>query len=346
MTVRKILMAAAAGAIGVLLWTSPAMAENVEIQLDPADAGKTAAEFPEFCDLPAFAGRDGFQDGWAFVTDLFQSGDALVSVELTFTSPGGLTADVTITASGATSNLPAFPEPVGKFLEGDFAVLFTPSGWTLTAGQATVTNPATKPVAKTFGVDATCAGIRNSLPLKPDNRGKTAADLPFDRGCDVPEFADKDADQDAWLFANLSSFSGDLALVGLSFKSPGGGQTADVTITTSGATSSLAAFPVKGGFFSLNEFAVLFTPAGWTLTAGQATIANSPDPWHEDDVFEVVDVCAGTPTPITTTTTTTSPGLPATGGSLTGIIAVGVVLVAGGAVTLFLMYRRRAAAGE
>jgi hypothetical protein len=121
-------MAAAAGAIGVVVWTSPAMAENVEIQLDPADAGKAAAAFPPDCAWPGFAGRDGFQDGWAFVTDLFQSGDALVSVGLTFTSPGGLTADVTITASGVTSSLPAFPVPVGKFLEGDFAVLFAPSG--------------------------------------------------------------------------------------------------------------------------------------------------------------------------------------------------------------------------
>jgi LPXTG-motif cell wall-anchored protein len=52
-----------------------------------------------------------------------------------------------------------------------------------------------------------------------------------------------------------------------------------------------------------------------------------------------------TTTTTTATTTTTKPGLAVTGASLTGLVAVGVAMIAGGTALLFLR-RRRSAAGE
>jgi LPXTG-motif cell wall-anchored protein len=77
----------------------------------------------------------------------------------------------------------------------------------------------------------------------------------------------------------------------------------------------------------------------------------NPDPCAQvgANVPEVCQTTPATPTPETpttpATTTTTTPGLPVTGASLTGIVAAGVALIAGGAALLFLR-RRRSAAGE
>lgn len=130
----------------------------------------------------------------------------------------------------------------------------------------------------------------------------------------------------------------------IAFVTPAGYRLETGTSTVTGATSS--------GKFNLTHTCagVPEEPCTENCTPDPCE-ANPQDPVCNPDpcVVEPDDPeCNPTETTTTpaTTTTTAGGGLPVTGGSLTGLIALGVALVAGGGMTLFFMRRRRAIAGE
>jgi LPXTG-motif cell wall-anchored protein len=209
------------------------------------------------------------------------------------------------------------------------------------------------------------------IPINGDHVPTTAAQFPT-KQCTGP-FEDLDLGTDGWHFVLPSASGGSFVSVTLTFNSGA----ADFPVTVDAifpAIDSDAGLGWSGYITNAgpdNIHLYLFTPSGWTLKAGVATVTNpgpGPDPEKPNDkgsFFNLSHVCVGTsttPTPGITTTTTppvttttlstsattvttpgttpTDPSLPTTGAALSGIILAGVGLVAGG-VTLMVLRRRR-----
>lgn len=192
--------------------------------------------------------------------------------------------------------------------------------------------------------------------------------------CADKRFAGLPDDHDGWHFIlpGNKDQSGDFLSLTLTFTN--GAQTVEVTIPDD-TDPYQDAFYSTGGRNSQVKHAYLFTPAGWTLVTGTATISG------EADEFNLSHTCAGTPstptpsaspTPSTSVEPTpgesvsptpgesTSPtpgesvgptispspaggtggGLPLTGAAATTMALLGVGLIGGGA-TLIALRRRR-----
>ncbi|MEU8078661.1 LPXTG cell wall anchor domain-containing protein [Catellatospora citrea] len=203
-----------------------------------------------------------------------------------------------------------------------------------------------------------------TVPLNQTKNDKTVLASTFEsQRCKDERFAPRTAGEDGWHFI-LPGTDGNFVKITLTFKDLGGNT---VVVEIPDADDN----PYKNDFYDAGDdgkHAYLFTPAGWTLTAGSAVITNSAD------FFTLSHTCGGTPdtstptpggetptpggqtptpggqTPTPGTTpggpgvtpsSSGQPGLPVTGAAVTVFAAVGLALVVGGAGTLFLVRRRR-----
>lgn len=198
-----------------------------------------------------------------------------------------------------------------------------------------------------------------TVPLNQTKDNKTVLAKTFTpQLCNDERFAPRAAGEDGWHFV-LPEGDGNFIKLTLTFKDLGGNT---VVVVIPDPDDS----PYKNDMYgagSSEKHAYLFTPAGWTLTAGSAEISGGAT------FFNLSHACGGTPAspsaspstkPSTSTTpsagttpssgTSGSPGvtpspsepsLPVTGTALTGIITAGVLLVAAGVGTLFFVRRRR-----
>jgi hypothetical protein len=181
-----------------------------------------------------------------------------------------------------------------------------------------------------------------------DGKGTTAAAVK-DQHCDADKGAGPYADEDVWVF--VLPGGGTFQHVHLTFSTPGGDVSKNITADQPSGIGSPSG--------NANSFAWIRTPAGWTLTAASAMVA---DP--EKDFFNLTHTCPATgggespspeaspseetqesPTPGESEGTQPSPsastpGLPVTGTAVAGIVTTGVLLVGVG-VGLVLMHRRR-----
>lgn len=222
--------------------------------------------------------------------------------------------------------------------------------------------------ATTFLALATPAWANSTADLRQSN---VQAGEFQNQECDDPRFAGLGDDQDGWHFVlpGNKDESGDFVSLTLVFTD--GVQTVQVEIPDA-EDAYPDAFYSTGGKNSQVKHAYLFTPAGWTLVTGTATITG------EAEKFNLSHTCPGEPTtpttpPATPTTppatvtptpggsvdpsspapsdpaspsTSVTPGgggggdLPLTGAAATTIALLGVGLIGGGA-TLVALRRRR-----
>ncbi|MFI7553639.1 LPXTG cell wall anchor domain-containing protein [Micromonospora sediminimaris] len=211
------------------------------------------------------------------------------------------------------------------------------------------------------------AWASSTVPLHSAHQGSTAAD--FQQQCADTRFADRPADHDGWHFVLPGGPSaGGFESLTLTFNNGSG--TVDVTVPDAADAYPDALYPA-GQNESRLIHAYLFTPAGWTLVDGSATISG------QGDRFNLSHTCAGQPTPESPTptpTTSESPtptptvpespvpsdtpsaspsngtggggggdddgSLPVTGAAATTMALVGVGLIGGG-VALVALRRRR-----
>ncbi|WFE44223.1 LPXTG cell wall anchor domain-containing protein [Verrucosispora sp. WMMD1129] len=210
------------------------------------------------------------------------------------------------------------------------------------------------------------AWASSTVPLHSAHQGSTAAD--FQQQCADTRFADRPADHDGWHFVLPGGPSaGGFESLTLTFDNGSG--TVDVTVPDAADAYPDALYPA-GQNESRLIHAYLFTPAGWTLVDGSATISG------QGDRFNLSHTCAGQPTPESPTptpTTSESPtptptvpespvpsdtpsaspsngtgggggdddgSLPVTGAAATTMALVGVGLIGGG-VALVALRRRR-----
>ncbi|WDZ87682.1 LPXTG cell wall anchor domain-containing protein [Micromonospora cathayae] len=119
--------------------------------------------------------------------------------------------------------------------------------------------------------------------------------------CSDARFADLPDDHDGWHFIlpGNKSQSGDF--LGLELTFTDGVQDVTVTIPDD-ADPYPDAFYTTGGPNAQVKHAYLFTPAGWTLVTGEATISGKAD------YFNLSHTCPGEPAPSTPTPTPTPSG--------------------------------------
>ncbi|MEV2241176.1 LPXTG cell wall anchor domain-containing protein [Micromonospora sp. NPDC049891] len=143
------------------------------------------------------------------------------------------------------------------------------------------------------------AWASSTIPLHSPHKGSTAAGFGT-QNCNDNRFEGLKADQDGWHFVLPGGPSaGSFQSIELTFATSGGDP---VTVTIPDASD-----PYPDAFYSANGrviHAYLFTPAGWTLSDGKATISG------QSSAFNLSHTCAGQPTPESPTPTPTSPESP------------------------------------
>ncbi|BCL16468.1 LPXTG cell wall anchor domain-containing protein [Micromonospora sagamiensis] len=144
----------AVAATTVLALATPAWAATT---LELRQSNVTAGGFAnQECADPRFADLPDDHDGWHFVLPERALGD-LLSLKLTFTD-GSRTVEVTI-----PDDSDPYPDALyatgGQNPQLKHAYLFTPAGWTLVTGTASVTGEGSK-----FNLSHTCAGQPSATP--------------------------------------------------------------------------------------------------------------------------------------------------------------------------------------
>ncbi|MEH0938941.1 hypothetical protein, partial [Micromonospora psammae] len=150
----------AAAATACLTFATPAWASSTA-PLHPGHVGSTAAGFgTQQCGDEKFDGLPAGHDGWHFVLPTNKAGN-FESLTLTFKNSAGSTVTVKV---------PDSTDPYTDFLSGNgggdkqvkHAYLFTPAGWKLTGGSATISGQADK-----FNLSHTCAGTGTGASQSP-----------------------------------------------------------------------------------------------------------------------------------------------------------------------------------
>ena len=195
---RKVTGVLAAAFAGVLLLGSPAFAETQDLHLKASQTPTTAKDFGGGDDCGAPFSADMTGDGWHFV---WQQGGDFKTVTLTF-DPGA-DPDVTVVVDAPVGTVDSGPGwtaffvstggPSGKVKH---LYVFTPSGWTLTAGVGTgeggsdtefnlshtcVGNGEEPPCRENCGPPPTCEQLNNCEPEKTETPG-TPTETPTDPG--------------------------------------------------------------------------------------------------------------------------------------------------------------------
>ncbi|MBQ1073576.1 LPXTG cell wall anchor domain-containing protein [Micromonospora sp. C31] len=159
---RRVVRAAVstAAATACLALATPAWASGT-IPINPDHRDETAGGFStQDCADPRFGDRPAGHDGWHFVLPGGKASGGFETLTLTFATDTG---EVTVTVPDADDAHPDALYPAGK--NGSrliHAYLFTPAGWTLLDGSATISGTAAK-----FNLSHTCAGTAPSQSPSP-----------------------------------------------------------------------------------------------------------------------------------------------------------------------------------
>jgi LPXTG-motif cell wall-anchored protein len=194
---------------------------------------------------------------------------------------------------------------------------------------------------------ASPAWADTTISVNSSGQNKTAATFPT-QICKADQGGGPYAGQDVWVFIlpGSHSTSGDFVSLTAHFS----GQS-DVTITAAANPLNFS----NGGPDTAKAW--ITTPAGWTITGAEAVITGTAD------FFTLSHTCPAegtSPSPSTSTSESASPSpstseshdpstsvsasnppLPRTGTAITSIVLSGLVAIAGGAVLLFVLRRRR-----
>jgi LPXTG-motif cell wall-anchored protein len=165
---RSALISTLAG-VSCLALATPAWADST-VQLHQSQV--TAGAFQQECNDEKFATKPTDHDGWHFV--LPGGGGDFVHLSLHFTDRNG--DDVTVTVPQAGDPYPDFFSTASGQVK--HAYLFTPAGWTLQTGSATITGTGNK-----FVLSHTCAGTTQpstppDTPEDPDATQSPGAPQP------------------------------------------------------------------------------------------------------------------------------------------------------------------------
>ncbi|QGN49980.1 hypothetical protein GKC29_26285 [Micromonospora sp. WMMC415] len=205
------------------------------------------------------------------------------------------------------------------------------------------------------------AWASTTIPLHSDHKDETAAG--FQQECGDERFANLPDDHDGWHFVLPGGKeSGGFETLSLTFND--GIKDVTVTVPNAGDAYPDALYPA-GQNDDRVIHAYLFTPAGWTLVDGSATVSGEADKFNLSHTCAGHDDTPGTPTPTTPVPTTPGgpespstpggsgtptpggggggaddPSLPITGVAGTGIALTGLALIGGG-VALAVLRRRR-----
>lgn len=179
----RLALTAATAFLAALAFGSPAHAAEADVSINPGNVPTTAADFKthdcddiiDFFDNVELPGggeaKARFEakgvidhifpiDGWHFILP-DASGDAFVSLKLTFTTPDG-PLEVTIPGGGGDDDLywGVLGEAGGK--SNKHAYLQTWAGWTLTGGTAVVQRGDGQYTQDIFNLSHVCAGTPTS----------------------------------------------------------------------------------------------------------------------------------------------------------------------------------------
>ncbi|MER7457012.1 hypothetical protein [Micromonospora sp. NPDC126480] len=176
---RRVARAAVPGAAAAacLILATPAWASST-VPLHSAHEGATAAGFQQECGDERFDNLPDGYDGWHFVLPGGKESGDFETLELTFNDGAD---DVVVTVPDAGDAYPdAFYSAGGQVIH---AYVFTPAGWTLLDGTASITGTADK-----FVLSHTCAGDTTPetptpttpVPTTPGNPG--GSESPSDPG--------------------------------------------------------------------------------------------------------------------------------------------------------------------
>jgi LPXTG-motif cell wall-anchored protein len=208
---------------------------------------------------------------------------------------------------------------------------------------------------------ASPAAADTDLTLNPDHQDETAAG--FTQDCTAP--FSSNMTEDGWHF--LWPKGGDFTSLTATFTN--GGAPFNVTVTSTDVNNQSGNGTTWHGYIDDTgsgdfKHVYLFTQPGWTLVDATGTGVDGETTGDNLTQFNLSHTCAAktstpspspsaSPSPTTSaspaTSGSTDPGtpttpsddrLPTTGVALTGLVAAGIGLIAGGATLLFLRRRR------
>ncbi|MFG3419241.1 LPXTG cell wall anchor domain-containing protein [Micromonospora sp. NPDC048063] len=153
-----------AAATALLALATPAWASSTT-QINPDHKDKTAAGFPtQKCDDERFDDLAAGQDGWHFVLPGGEKAGSFESITLTFDNGTG---PVTVKVPDASDAYPDYLYSAGGRVM--HAYVFTPAGWKLVDGTATISGKASK-----FNLSHTCAGTAPTQSPTPSPSASTS----------------------------------------------------------------------------------------------------------------------------------------------------------------------------
>ncbi|HEX2416791.1 MAG TPA: hypothetical protein VHJ83_01525, partial [Micromonosporaceae bacterium] len=168
-SLQRVAAVSLASGVAVLAFAGPALAVNATIPINDAHVPTTAADFPENdCSDETQLPQKPGQDGWHFVLPKGSPIPAVfVQVRLTFTDTGGATQTKTIPGDGTLG------PPSAKH-----AILYTPAGWTLTAGEADITGQSEDGKPAFFNLSHVCVAGPSESPTPSPTGTVTPSESP------------------------------------------------------------------------------------------------------------------------------------------------------------------------
>jgi hypothetical protein len=159
-TVQRTAAVSFASGIAVLAFAGPALAVDATIPIKADHVPTTAADFPTHeCDANQLPQKPG-EDGWHFVLPSGSPEPAVfVEVRLTFEDETGATHQVTATVGNPTDK---------------HAIVYTPTGWTLVAGEADITGQVDGKPSE-FNLSHTCPASGSPSPTASPTGSPTAS---------------------------------------------------------------------------------------------------------------------------------------------------------------------------
>lgn len=160
-----------ASGVAVLALAGPALAVDATIPIKDDHVPTTAADFPTHeCTDDQLPQKPG-EDGWHFVLPAGSPEPAVfVEVRLTFEDEGGAEHEVTATIGNPTDK---------------HAIVYTPSGWTLVAGEADITGQVDGKPSE-FNLSHTCPGSASPSPSASPTGSPTGSPTASPTGSPTP----------------------------------------------------------------------------------------------------------------------------------------------------------------
>lgn len=161
-----------ASAVAVLAFAGPAFGVDAEIPIKADHVPTTAADFSETdCSDAGQLPQKPGEDGWHFVLPSGSPTSAeFVEVRLTFEDAGGVQHEVTATIGNPSNK---------------HAIVYTPAGWTLVAGEADITGQVDGKPSE-FNLSHTCPAAPSTSPSASPTGSVSPSQGPSDSPSQTP----------------------------------------------------------------------------------------------------------------------------------------------------------------